>query len=190
MRNKRTYVTVVAAMTIVATAIILNFNKSSVTAAVESSMAPGFGQQDREVTRDDRLDPGFDARKHIRGKLRANIFEKRFTESPTLIGTLPGGLKLFARAHQGDTTCTATSCDLDYFVRQLDGTEVEATLHGDDGRVARSSHKSTTTVSSIVTCHGKTLCFYIKETITSGDGKSRTVFYRDCFEMDTDCPSQ
>jgi len=190
MQNKKSYLILFAGVALLAISMISNLGKSNVTAATSGPENKVFVQEDRDVTRDDRLDPGFDARKHIRGKLRANIFEKRFTQSPTLIGTLPGGLKLFARAHQGDTTCTATSCDLDYFVRQLDGTEVEATLHGDDGRVARSSHKGTTTVTSIVTCHGKTLCFYIKETITSADGKTRTNFYRDCFEMDTDCPSQ
>ena len=137
--------------------------------------------QGEVITRDDRLDPNFDARQHLKGKVTLKIFGIEFNQTAKIVATLPTGEKIAAKAAQGEITCTRESCDLEFFLIGKDGTESKATLH-QDGKAVRS-HTATTTIT---TCKDGQLCFYHKfvEPHAGPSGGDRVTYSRECFPFD------
>jgi hypothetical protein len=165
----------------VSVALLLGLAALGGWSTAKTTKASVIGQGE-EITRDDRLDPNFDAKQHLKGKvtLTSKFYGQRFTQSATTVGTLPTGEKIAARAARGEITCTRESCDLDFFLVGKDGTESKATLHKDGKPVARKYTQTTT----ITTCINGQLCFYFKHVEHHAGKADTTTYHRDCYDFD------
>ena len=164
---------------LLAVALVLGLAALSGWSMAKTTKASLLGQGE-EITRDDRLDPNFDARKHVKGKVTVKIFGQEFNQSAKIVATLPTGEKIAAKSRRGATTCTKASCDIEFFLVDKDGTESKATLHQDGKPVVYA----TTAVTTITTCKDGQLCFYHKIVTTHSDGTKHTSTSRDCFDFD------